>query len=151
MMDKGILPNTIGSDVHGDFNSNHDFSILDYSLISGFNKLLGLGMSLSDCIRALTARPATVLAEPSIGHLGAGARANVAVLRQVEGDWTFADCRGERLAVRERLLPDMVVMDGDVITPDCGLLADVMSPQERPRGVTRPPHLGGSYMKVAAQ
>jgi dihydroorotase len=151
MMDKGILPNTIGSDVHGDFNSNHDFSILDYSLIGGFNKLLGLGMSLSDCIRALTATPARVLADPSIGHLGAGARANVTVLRQVEGDWTFADCRGERLTVRERLLPDIVVMDGEVITPDCGLLADVMSPQERPRGMTRSSHLSGSYMKVAAQ
>jgi dihydroorotase len=151
MMDKGILPNTIGSDVHGDFNSNHDFSILDYSLVGGFNKLLGLGMSLNDCIRALTATPARVLADPSIGHLGAGARANVTVLRQVEGDWTFADCRGERLAVRERLLPDIVVMDGDVITPDCGLLADVMSPQERPRGMTRSSHLSGSYMKVAAQ
>jgi hypothetical protein len=62
-----------------------------------------------------------------------------------------ADCRGERLAVRERLLPDIVVMDGDVITPDCGLLADVMSPQERPRGLTRSLHLSDGTMKVAAQ
>jgi hypothetical protein len=53
--------------------------------------------------------------------------------------------------VRERLLPDIVVMDGDVITPDCGLLADVMSPQERPRGLTRSLHLSDGTMKVAAQ
>jgi dihydroorotase len=151
MMDKGILPDTIGSDVHGDFCSNHDFSILDYSLVGGLNKLVGLGMSLNDCIRALTAAPAAVLADPSIGHLGAGARANVTVLRQVDGDWTFADCRGERLAVRKRLLPEIVVIDGDVVTPDCGLLADVMSPQERPRGMTRPPHLAGGDLRVAAQ
>jgi len=151
MMDRGILPDSIGSDVHGDFTSNHDFSILDYSLVGGLNKLIGLGMSLNDCIRALTATPSKVLNDPSIGHLGAGARANVTVLRQLEGDWSFVDCRGERLAVRERLLPDIVVMDGDVITPDCGLLSDVMSPQERPRGITRSLHLGNGYMKVAAQ
>jgi dihydroorotase len=151
MMDRGIFPDSIGSDVHGDFTSNHDFSILDYSLVGGLNKLMGLGMGLTDCIRALTATPAKVLADPAIGHLGAGARANLTVMRQVEGDWSFTDCRGERLNVRERLLPDIVVMDGDVITPDCGLLSDVMAPQERPRGITRSPHLSGSYMKVAAQ
>jgi dihydroorotase len=151
MMDRGIRPDTIGSDVHGDFTSNHDFGILDYSLVGGLNKLIGLGLPLGDGIRALTATPATVLGDPSIGHLGPGARANVTVMRQVAGDWTFVDCRGERLTVHERLLPDLVVMDGTVITPDCGLLADVMSPQERPRGITRPSHLGGGIMKVAAQ
>jgi dihydroorotase len=151
MMDKGILPDTIGSDVHGDFTANHDFSILDYSLVGGLNKLLGLGFGLTDAIRALTATPARVLADPSIGHLAPGARANVTVMRPVEGDWTFVDCRGERLSVRERMLPDIVVMDGEVIAPDCGLLADVMSPQERPRGITRPSHLRGAAMKVAAQ
>jgi hypothetical protein len=80
-------------------------------LVRGMNKLVGLGMSLTDAVRALTATPARVLADPSIGHLGAGARANITVLRPVEGEWTFADSRRERLTVRERLLPDLVVMD----------------------------------------
>ena len=151
MMDKGILPDTIGSDVHGDFNAYHDFSILDYSLVGGMNKLIGLGMSLTDAIRALTATPAKVLADPSIGHLGPGARANITVLRAVEGEWTFTDCRGERLTVPERMLPDLVVMDGEPMTPDCGFLADVMAPSERPRGITRPTFLGGEVSRIAAQ
>jgi dihydroorotase len=151
MMEKGILPDTIGSDVHGDFNSYHDFSILDYSLVGGMNKLIGLGMSLTDAIRALTATPAKVLADPSIGHLGPGARANITVLRPVEGEWTFLDSRRERLTVRERLLPDLVVMDGEPMTPDCGLLADVMAPTERPRGITRPSFLRSEVANIAAQ
>jgi dihydroorotase len=151
MMEKGVLPDTIGSDVHGDFNAYHDLSILDYSLVGGMNKLIGLGMSLADVVRALTATPARVLADPSIGHLGAGARANVTVLRPVEGEWTFLDARRERLTVRERLLPDLVVIDGEVITPDCGLLADVMAPTERPRGITRPSYLAGNVANIAAQ
>jgi dihydroorotase len=151
MMEKGIFPDTIGSDVHGDFSAYHDFSILDYSLAGGMNKLLALGMSLTEVIRALTATPAKVLADPSIGHLGPGARANVTVLRPVEGAWTFVDSRRESLTVRERLLPELVVMDGEVVTPDCGLLADVMAPSERPRGVTRPSFLGGRFANIAAQ
>lgn len=146
-----LAPDTIGSDVHGDFNSYHDFSILDYSFLGGMNKLLGLGMSLTDVVRALTATPAEVLADPSIGHLGPGARANVTVLRPVEGEWTLFDSSRERLIVHERLLPDLVVMDGEVITPDCGLLADVMAPSERPRGITRPSVLVSNAATLAAQ
>jgi dihydroorotase len=151
MMEKGIFPDTIGSDVHGDFNAYHDLSILDYSLAGGMNKLLALGMGLTDVVRALTATPAKVLADPSIGHLGPGARANLTVLRPVEGAWTFLDSRRESLTVCERLLPDLVVIDGEVIVPDCGLLADVMSPSERPRGITRPSFLFNTAAGMAAQ
>jgi predicted amidohydrolase len=115
------------------------------------NKLSGLGMNLTDAIRALTATPAKVLSDPSIGNLGPGARANITVLRPVEGEWTFVDSRGERLTVRERLLPDLVVMDGEVMTPDCGLLSDVMAPTERPRGITRPSFLRSDVTNIAAQ
>jgi dihydroorotase len=87
---------------------------LDYSLLGGMNKLLGLGMSLTDVVRALTATPAEVLADPSIGHLGPGARANITALRPLEGEWTLFDSSRERLIVHERL-PDLVVMDGEVI------------------------------------
>ncbi len=137
MMAAGIFPDTLGSDVHGDFSRFHDFSILDYSLIGGLNKLVALGMPLPLAIKALTQTPAKVLGDRGIGHLGAGARANVTVLRTVPGAWSFRDAEGERLHVEQRLLPALVVLDGEVITPDCGLLADVMSPMERPRGITR--------------
>jgi hypothetical protein len=73
------------------------------------------------------------------------------VLRAVEGEWTFFDSIRERLTVGERLLPDLVVMDGEVIVPDCGLVADVMTPSERPRGITRPVYLAGNAARIAAQ
>jgi dihydroorotase len=137
MMARGVYPDTLGSDVHADFGSYHDFSILNYSLLGGLNKLVALGMPLVDCIRGLTETPARVLRDASIGHLGVGARANVTVLREVPGDWRFTDAWGEALDVRHRLLPELVVLDGEPIIPDCALLADLMAPQERPRGITR--------------
>ena len=137
MMAAGVYPDTLGSDVHGDFCAFHDFSILDYSLIGGLNKLVALGMPLTMAVAGLTSTPARVLGDASIGHLGVGARANITMLRSLPGVWSFRDAEGARLDVEQRLLPALVVLDGEVITPDCGLLADVMSPMERPRGVTR--------------
>ena len=137
MMAAGIFPDTLGSDVHGDFSAYHDLSILNYSLVGGLNKLVALGMPLPMAIAGLTCTPARVLGDSSIGHLGAGARANITVLRSIPGAWSYRDAEGARLDVTERLLPAFVVLEGEVITPDCSLLADVMSPMERPRGVTR--------------
>ena len=137
MMDAGVYADTLGSDVHGDFNSYHDYSILDYSLIGGLNKLLALGMPLHTAIAGLTSNPARVLRDESIGTLSIGARANVTALATLEGDWTYMDAERQSLHVTSRLLPSLVVMDGEAITPDCGLLRDVMSPLERPQGITR--------------
>jgi dihydroorotase len=136
MLERGILPDTLGSDVHADFNSFHDFSSLDYSLLGGLNKLHALGIPLVELVRALTATPARVLLDSTIGHLGVGARANITVLRSVEGAWTYRDALGEALTVERRLLPELVVLDGDVLVPDCALLSDVIAPASRPRGVT---------------
>src|SRR5207244_13439230 len=88
MMESGIFADTIGSDVHGDFNSYHDFSILDYSLVGGLNKLLALGMPLEHAIGALTATPARILRADSIGRLAVGCRANITVLDKLDGRWT---------------------------------------------------------------
>jgi dihydroorotase len=138
MMEAGIYPDTIGSDVHGDFNAYHDLSILDYSLLGAANKLIALGMSLGDVVARTTAAPARVLRDDTIGALTPGNPANVTVLERVEGPWTFVDSEGERLAVDTRWVPRLVLKDGDVIVPDCGLLSDLLPADSRPYGVTRP-------------
>ncbi len=138
MMEGGIYPDTIGSDVHGDFNSYHDLSILDYSLMGAVNKLIALGMKLGDAIARVTAHPARFLRDPTIGALSPGNAADITVLETVGGDWTYVDAEGERLAVRERLVPRLVLKDGETIVPDCGLLSDLLPPDGRPYGVTRP-------------
>jgi dihydroorotase len=138
MMEGGIYPDTIGSDVHGDFNSYHDLSILDYSLMGAVNKLIALGMPLGDAIARVTAHPARFLRDPTIGALTPGNAADITVLETIGGDWTYVDAEGERLAVRERLVPRLVLKDGETLVPDCGLLSDLLPPDGRPFGVTRP-------------
>lgn len=138
MMEAGIYPDTIGSDVHGDFNSFHDFSILDYSLLGGINKLIALGMSLPDTIARATSHPARVLRDDTIGSLKPGNPADITVLQAVDGDWTFRDSEGATLTTKSRLIPSLVFKDGEVMVPDCGFLADLLPADARPVGITRP-------------
>ena len=49
------------------------------------------------------------------------------VLDRVSGEWELTDARGERLPVRERLVPQMVVRGGEVIEPHRKYLRDVWS------------------------
>jgi hypothetical protein len=65
--------------------------------------------------------------------------------------FSFSAGQGWSILRKEHYRPELVVRDGEVITPDCGLLADVMAPSERPSGVTRPSFLGGRVANIAAQ
>jgi dihydroorotase len=137
MMEAGFYPDTLGSDVHGDFNCFHDLSKLDYSLMGGVNKLLALGMTLPDAIARVTVHPARFLRDPTIGSLAPGNPADITVLDWLDGDWTFVDSENDRLSVTRRLVPKLVFRNGEKIEPDCGLLADLLAADARPAGVTR--------------
>ncbi|GAA4335313.1 amidohydrolase/deacetylase family metallohydrolase [Pigmentiphaga soli] len=126
MMAGGVYPHTISSDLHGDFNSYHDVSILDYSLLGAMSRLWGLGMPLPEVIRRATLHPAQVLGEAhEIGTLAPGSLADVSVLDVVQEPWQFMDGQGESLAVSERLLPWLTVRAGRPIEPSCRLLPDL--------------------------
>lgn len=126
MMEAGVLPNTIGSDVHGDFNGYHDDSKLDYSLCGAMTRLMALGMPLEDVIRRTTLNPAKILGEEdTIGTLAVGSRADITILDAVTGHWDLTDAEGEVLTVDERLLPALVIREGQQFIPNRRLLRDV--------------------------
>ena len=126
MMEADVLPNTIASDVHSDFNAYHDDSTLDYSLCGAMTRLWALGMPLADVIRRTTLNPAEILHEEnSIGTLCVGSRADITVLDRVAGAWPMTDSTGEVLTVEERLVPTLVIREGRRIEPGKQLLRDV--------------------------
>lgn len=129
MMEAGVLPNTIGSDVHADFNAYHDDSKLDYSLCGAMTRLVALGMPLADVIRRTTLNPAKILGEEDdIGTLAVGSRADITILDPVAGRWTLSDAEGEIITVHERLVPTRVIRDGKPIVPHRQLLRDLCEP-----------------------
>lgn len=128
MIAEGIYPDTISSDVHGDFYSFHDERKLDYSLCGAMTRLLALGMPFARVIEATTATPAAILGDQEIGALEPGMKANVTVLDQLGGEWLLRDGGGEALRVTTRLMPAHVVMAGQPVTPSCRLLRDLREP-----------------------
>lgn len=129
MLEAGILPHTISSDVHADFNGYHDDSKLDYSLCGVMTRLLGLGMSLEDIIARTTYHPAQLIHEENeIGTLAVGSRADITILDCEQGPWTLSDGQAETLTVDQRLIPAWVIRDGELIEPNQRLLRDVCHP-----------------------
>jgi dihydroorotase len=132
MMAAQLAPYTISTDVHGDFYTHDNDSTLDYSMLGAMSKLLALGFDLGYVVRASTLHPARVLRmQDEIGTLAEGSRADVSVLDLVLEPWDFRDCEGEVLTAQQRLVPRLVVRQGQTIKPNKRLLRDVCRPEER--------------------
>ena len=130
MIDAGLYPYTISTDVQGDFKSHNDDSKLDFSLCGAMSKLMALGMDLPFVIRATTQHPAEVLRlADEIGTLKVGTRADITVLDAIQGDWVFKDCKNQELIGKQRLVPRLVVRNGHTVTPTRRLLRDICAPE----------------------
>ncbi|MBF5056142.1 dihydroorotase [Alcanivorax sp. 521-1] len=127
MLAANILPFTISSDVHGDFNAFHDNSKLDYSLYGAMTRLWALGMPLERVIAATTWHPARMLREEDeIGTLAPGSRADICIIDIDQTARDLRDGRGEILTVERALLPWLTVRAGDPIVPHRRLLTDLL-------------------------
>jgi dihydroorotase len=126
MMEQGVLPYTISSDVHGDFFIVRDDSHLNYSLCGAVSKMMALGLDLVSAIAAVTINPARVLrGEPEIGTLKIGSRADISVMNLVEGCWLFFDSLGKQVVGKQKIVPVWVVFEGELIQPHRHLLRDL--------------------------
>lgn len=97
-LSQGMPPQVISSDLHV-LSANGPAFDLPTVMV----KLLAAGMSLADVVQATTSRPASVLGLDAPG-LAVGGPADLAVFRQVEGDWVVGDVHGltrtSKLALR---------------------------------------------------
>jgi dihydroorotase len=126
MMAAGLYPYTISTDSHGGFFKHNDDSSLDYSLLGSMSKLMALGFGLEQVVRATTVNPARALRmDDEIGTLAVGSRADISVLDLVQEPWTFHDRLGESVQANQRLVPRLVVREGEPIKPTRRLLRDV--------------------------
>lgn len=134
MIEQGVLPYTISSDVHGDFLTLHDDSHLNYSLCGAISKLMALELDLVSAISSVTINPARVLkAESEIGTLKIGSRADISILHLVKGCWLLFDSMGKQLVAKQKLVPVWVVRLGELIQPNCRLLRDERISMQRDR------------------
>jgi dihydroorotase len=149
VIDAGILPFTIGADLHG-YNvrigdggrayrgmftgEGVDSIIADeraspfarpYSLQHAMSELLALGVPLVEVVRMATQNAAIMLGmEREIGALSVGMPADLSVMRLLDGEWTLVD--SERVTRKaDRLLhPEFALRGGKSHPADSPLLPE---------------------------
>jgi dihydroorotase len=107
MLKEGLAPDVISSDVHLYCVDGPSFDMLVC-----MSKLQALGMPLLDVLRAATQKPAEVIGREDLGRLAVGLPADIAVLRQRPGRFTFVDSRGAAMVTDQRLVSDGIVAGG---------------------------------------
>jgi dihydroorotase len=110
LMKAGFIPDSISTDLHANSMNAGMKNMLDV-----MSKFLAMGMSLDDVVARSTWNPAREIKHEDLGHLSAGAIADVAVLRLERGKFGFTDMNGARMDGTERLVCELTVKDGKVV------------------------------------
>jgi dihydroorotase len=146
----GILPNTLGADLHGynikmpdggrwyrgmftdtaEMEPPEDASLpfsTPYGLHHAMSELMALGVTLPQVVAMATSNAAKLLRmQDQIGALKVGIDADISVFRIVQGAWMLRDSNGVEVMANRLLHPELAVRAGKVITPDSPLLPDLV-------------------------
>ncbi|HEX9187801.1 MAG TPA: amidohydrolase/deacetylase family metallohydrolase [Vicinamibacteria bacterium] len=107
---EGFLPDVISTDLHiGSMNAGMK------DQLNVMSKFLALGLSLEDVVARSTWNPARAIQREDLGHLAAGAPADVTVLSLQSGAFGFVDSFGGRLKADRKLVCEMTLRDGRVL------------------------------------
>jgi dihydroorotase len=107
---QGFPPDTISSDLHA---YNVDGPVFDQA--TTLSKLLHLGMSVEDVIRATTSAPAAALRRPELGSLSVECEADVTILELDSSERELVDAEGATVAAAPTLRPRYVVRAGELL------------------------------------
>jgi dihydroorotase len=107
---QGLPPDTVSTDTH---RTSRKGSMHD--MVAVLSKLAALGLALPDLLGRSTARPADVIGRPDLGRLVVGGVADVAVMAEERGRFTFTDVKGARMEGPMRLSCEMTLREGKVV------------------------------------
>ena len=109
-MKEGFLPDVISSDMHVASMSG---GMKDMANV--MSKFLALGLPLDEVIARSTWHPARAIRQESLGHLTAGANADITVWKIEKGSFGFVDGPGTRLTGSERIVAEVTIRAGKVV------------------------------------
>ena len=142
-LDAGIMPDTLGADMHG-YNTRvpqasssslagtpgeHPdkehmfFGRTRFSLVSAMTSMLALGLPLEKIVPMVTLNAARMLGlEGEIGLLKPGVEADVSVLNDERGRWTLRDNEGNTVRAERMLRPAFCLRAGRRHDADASIL-----------------------------
>lgn len=105
-----FLPDSISTDLHtGSMNAGMK------DMVNVMTKVLNLGATMEEVVRMSTWNPAKQIKRPQLGHLDAGAEADVAVVRLDRGSYGFIDSAGAGHRGSKLLTCELTVRAGRVV------------------------------------
>jgi dihydroorotase len=106
----GFLPDSISTDLHiGSMNAGMK------DMLNVMDKFLAMGLSLDDVMLRSTWNPAKEIGHEELGHLSAGAAADIGVFRVEKGSFGFVDMYGARMKGTQKLACELTLRDGKVV------------------------------------
>jgi dihydroorotase len=109
-MQQAFPPDSISTDLHtGSMNAGMK------TMLNSMSSILNLGARLPDVIAMSTWNPARQIKRSDLGHLDAGAEADLAVLRVDKGSFGFLDSAGARNSGAERIVNELTIRNGRVV------------------------------------
>jgi dihydroorotase len=73
-----------------------------------------MGVPLKEAILESTWNPAQMVHHPELGHLSAGATADIAIWKLLDGEFGFYDAAGGKFNGKQRLICEMTLHDGKI-------------------------------------
>jgi dihydroorotase len=137
VLDAGILPDTLGADMHGhntravtasaqtdEDGEKHLFAgKTQFSLVSAMTSMMALGLTLEQVVPMVTSNAARMLGlQAEAGHLKVGGIADISVLSDERGRWSLKDNEGTKVLANRRLEPLFCLRAGQFFRADALIL-----------------------------
>ena len=103
-IDNGLKPYSISTDLHG-WNLHGPV----YDLATTVSKLYAAGLSLEECVNAITYNPRNFLALDNAATLAAGSKADFTVFDVNDCDELVSDSQGNKISLKSTFEPKMVI------------------------------------------
>ncbi|WIY25803.1 amidohydrolase/deacetylase family metallohydrolase [Parasedimentitalea psychrophila] len=113
MLAQGFVPDIISSDIHCLSVDGPAFDLL-----TTINKIITLGVSQVDAIKATTQTPARAIFKDSLGRIRVGDTANISVLKPDTAENIYVDAVGEKISSTDALRAAALVAKGSLICCD---------------------------------
>lgn len=143
-LDAGITPHTLGADMHG-YNTQvpapagapdthpddemHAFAgQQQFSLAFAMSEMIALGIDLVDVVAMATSNASEMIGErDNLGALAVGRSADITVLNDLTGAFTFRDNGGVEIKSERMLQPAFCLRDGVHFDADANILPQIHS------------------------
>ncbi len=113
-VEQGFLPDSISTDLH-----HGNFTVLNMTEV--LSKFLAMGVPLAELIRRSTVNPAREIHRPELGTLSVGREADIAVLEELQGPFSYIDCGYARMDGQAKLVARMTIRGGRILYDPSGL------------------------------